>query len=285
MTLLDTLIEKHKMQQHAAAIRSLARPCIRIETHRTPRKELSAWETRFGGIPYVPIGTAWPTWETKSLLPFWRTKQLLHLATINCADAAACDVEGVLPREGLLQFWYAENQPWGDLKDRGGYRVDYIAPGTELELARPPKKLEVFECCRAEFVQGISLPNSEWVDEYAAEHKELAELDGYHEIEMGILVGGEHQMLGHASPVQHPMELECEMVSNGVYYDGAPDFKDRRKAFESGARDWRILLELDTDHEGPGWMWGDMGVVYYWIKQDDLFARDFSKGWGVMQCS
>lgn len=286
MNLLDTLIEKHKMQQHAAAIRSLARPCIRIHAERTPQEQLSAWNSRFGGIPYVPKGSVWPTWETQSFWPFGRTKKLLHLATINCADTSACDIEGVLPREGLLQFWYAENQPWGfDPKDRGGYRVDYIMPGTKLELAQPPGKLEIFESCRVKVVQEPSLPNTEWISEFAAEYNEFAELDGYQELEIEMQSGGPHQMLGYASPVQMPMELECEMVSNGVYCGGSAVYRDRRKEFESGARDWRILLELETDFDGPGWMWGDLGKVFYWIKRDALAAREFEKCWGIMQCS
>ncbi len=283
MTLLDTLIEKHKMQQHAAAIRSLARPCIRIHAERTPQEQLSAWESRFGGIPYVPKGTVWPTWETQSFWPFGRTKKLLHLATINCAEAAACDVEGSLPREGLLQFWYAENQPAGyDPKDRGGFRVDYIGSRTELELAQPPRKTTIFECCSAEFMEGVSLPNWEWIEEHAAEHKELPKLDGYEEIENEIQVGGRHQMLGHANLFQGPMELQCQLVSNGMNCGDGSGYKDpRRKELESGALDWRVLLELDTDFNGPGWMWGDLGTLYYWIKKDALAARQFEKSWAI----
>lgn len=185
-----------------------------------------------------------------------------------------------------MQFWYAENQPWGyDPKDRGGYRVDYIAPGTELELAQPPRKLEVFECCRVEFMQGTSLPNGEWISEFAAAHRDLGELEGYEAIRIDLLVGGMHQMLGHASLVQGPMELECEMVSNGVFCGNATAYKDCRKEFASGALEWRVLLELETDHGGPGWMWGDMGIAYCWIKRDALAAREFEKCWGILQCS
>ena len=35
-----------------------------------------------------------------------------------------------------------------------------------------------------------------------------------------------------------------------------------------------LLLQLDTDDD-TGWMWGDMGMIYFWIAPQELDARNF----------
>lgn len=53
---------------------------------------------------------------------------------------------------------------------------------------------------------------------------------------------------------------------------------------EKGAEDWQLLLQIDSDEENLGAMWGDCGRVYFWIRQQDLQKRDFSNVWLVLQC-
>ncbi len=43
------------------------------------------------------------------------------------------------------------------------------------------------------------------------------------------------------------------------------------------------MLQVDSDDEA-GMMWGDAGMLYYWIRDDDLAARRFDRAWCVMQC-
>jgi uncharacterized protein YwqG len=31
-------------------------------------------------------------------------------------------------------------------------------------------------------------------------------------------------------------------------------------------------------------MWGDVGRLYYWIKHDDLVARNWDLTWLILQC-
>jgi Domain of unknown function (DUF1963) len=58
---------------------------------------------------------------------------------------------------------------------------------------------------------------------------------------------------------------------------------DERRAFERAARDsWQLLLQVDSD-DAAGMMWVDSGMLYYWIRKDDLAARRFERVWCVMQ--
>jgi uncharacterized protein YwqG len=94
-----------------------------------------------------------------------------------------------------------------------------------------------------------------------------------------------HRLLGHPQLIHNPMELECQLASNGVYCGDAGGYQsDRAKILEQGAANWRLLLQIDTDEEGPGWMWGDVGRVYFWIKNQDLRRLRFADAWLIFQC-
>ena len=43
-------------------------------------------------------------------------------------------------------------------------------------------------------------------------------------------------------------------------------------------------MQIDTNEEGPGWMWGDVGRIYFWIKQKDLASLRFQDAWLIFQC-
>ena len=51
-----------------------------------------------------------------------------------------------------------------------------------------------------------------------------------------------------------------------------------------GAADWRLLLQLDSD-DGVDFMWGDAGVLYFWIREADARAMRFDRVWLVLQCA
>jgi uncharacterized protein YwqG len=91
-----------------------------------------------------------------------------------------------------------------------------------------------------------------------------------------------HQMFGHANPVQNEMELECDFLRRGE----KPRWDLPTERNIAAARDWVLLLQLDTDDgkTGPGWMWGDAGMVYFWIHREDLAARAFDRAIAIEQC-
>jgi uncharacterized protein YwqG len=89
-------------------------------------------------------------------------------------------------------------------------------------------------------------------------------------------------MFGYSSPVQNEMELECDFLrrKQDVQWNSPPD------RFISATHDWILLLQVDTDdyQEGPGWMWGDAGMMYFWIHRDDLVGLTFDKVICIEQC-
>jgi uncharacterized protein YwqG len=79
-----------------------------------------------------------------------------------------------------------------------------------------------------------------------------------------------HQLDGAPAEVQDHPFLECEQ-------------NDRETSADDGL--WRLLLQVDTDEHGPGWSWGDSGRLYFCMRENDLAAGRFDRGWCVNQSS
>ncbi|NNJ25645.1 hypothetical protein LzC2_17180 [Planctomycetes bacterium LzC2] len=53
-----------------------------------------------------------------------------------------------------------------------------------------------------------------------------------------------------------------------------------------------LLLQLASDFgddsdpadQGFEMMWGDLGMLYWWIRREDLAARRFDRVWMTLQC-
>jgi len=115
-------------------------------------------------------------------------------------------------------------------------------------------------------------------DEEADEYCEEAE-GRYGDLEM-------HQVGGYPLPIQQAnMDLECQLVANGIYTGNAKGWKNPRiKELEPGAKDWRLLFQLDSD-EDLDFIWGDCGILYFWIREQDARAGNFDDVWMILQCA
>jgi uncharacterized protein YwqG len=94
-----------------------------------------------------------------------------------------------------------------------------------------------------------------------------------------------HLLFGSPMEIQNPMEEMCHLCFHGfddLQYD--IDSDPEVASLKDGIKDWQLLLQLDCD-EDLAWEWGDGGMLYFWIRKQDLEDRDFSKVWCEMQCS
>jgi uncharacterized protein YwqG len=64
--------------------------------------------------------------------------------------------------------------------------------------------------------------------------------------------------------------------------DGKGYHDPQAAELRSSAADWALLLQIDTDSE-LGWMWGDAGTIYYWIRRQDLASGTFERTWMMLQ--
>lgn len=229
----------------------------------------------FGGAPALPRGVAWPAKGGKPLA---------FLACLDLASLAKAAEVPWLPSSGRLSFFYdLENQPWGfDPKDRGGWAVIFT---DEQPAPSAPPAADALPRHGMGFREIATYPSWERPEVSAlgltdAEAETLIDLSG-------SAYGGlpRHQVGGFPSTVQGDgMELECQLVANGLYCGDATGYNSpEAEALRGGAGDWRLLLQFDSDDD-LGVMWGDVGVLYFWIKESDARARRFENCWLVLQC-
>jgi uncharacterized protein YwqG len=268
------------LSTHVRAILELARPSVRIDARRCPHHALELGASRFGGSPDLPVDFAWPRYQGRPLA---------FLAQFNLSDLPGSS-DSQLPQTGFLVVFYeTESMKWGfDPADRGCSQVAFLdVAAAELKRTSPPQAsppVETFHPCALSFAPQIDLPslddiicdqlNDELVDEQGAAYVDVAS---------GLHAETYHHLLGHAQIIQNDMRVECELASNGVDV-GTPDGYARGESMRAGASDWELLLQIDTDEEGPGWMWGDVGRLYLWLRTEDLVARRFEMAWLVLQC-
>lgn len=255
---------------------------IRLTATKAAEKDLGPGSSKMGGTPDLPKGVAWPQ---RNGIP------MALLAQLRLQDVAPYDLQGRLPKSGMLYFFYeASGQAWGfDPKDRGCCAVIYRDDNSDtLRPATPPAGLPQecrFRACRVNFHNEITMPSadSKEFDPKLSENERelLAELAD----RIGSGERTAHRMFGYPDEIQDDMKLECQLASNGVDVGNARGYSDaRRAALEKGADDWQLLLQIDSDAGNLGTMWGDAGRVYFWIRQQDLKKRDFSNVWLILQC-
>lgn len=241
--------------------------------------------SKLGGLPLLPSGFEWPRSQARPLD---------FLLQIDCVEVAPIDGQGMLPMSGLLTFFYdLENQPWGfDPRQLDGFRVMLIDDSDLVSTPLPGPELLPHELM-LQFGPGLTLPHigsRDYARFEAEAHLRDEEWDKYfdflpaYELQCYPPESGRHRMLGHSANVQGDMQLEAQLVTNGLYCGNATGWKDpRAKLLEPGAGDWLLLLQLDSD-DRQDLMWGDMGMLYFWIRQNDLKAQRFDKTWMTLQC-
>lgn len=285
--LLDELkmtVEGCGLLDQWSTIEAAARPAIALVPIALDMNNNAKAQSRLGGLPDVPAGFVWPVDEHGPLK---------FVAQINLQNLPRFD-GSYLPERGLLSFFY-NDQVWGfDPKDRDGFKVYYFDGDTAaLSPAAVPvnkgksgifgmftkkEELQLYKMCPLSGRVLLTLP----VDGLGPGYGD-ALYDNYCSLTEHI--GGHHRMFGYAEPVQNEMEYECELVTNGLYCGDATGYNDpRAESLKASSHHWRLLLQIDSDTDNSDMMWGDVGRLYFWIKEQDLKERRFDNCWMIMQC-
>ncbi|MBA3869080.1 MAG: DUF1963 domain-containing protein [Anaerolineae bacterium] len=265
-----------RIQPHLEALMTNS---IRVTSTASSEKALSVGTSKIGGAPDLPEAVVWPVMGDVPLA---------FVAQFDLSAVATFDVNKLLPVSGLLSFFFDANQQvyGSDPSDRTGWKVIYsTADKASLKRRAFPDKLPKeaqFTPCAVTFSNEVTLPQRpnlldktlDWNDKerYAysdfiaafpseADHKTL-----------------HHRLLGYSDDLQDDMHLQVQLVSHGFKDDQSPE----AKAMVSGAVDWRLLFQLDSDFNAH-MQWASTGLLYYWITKQDLQAKNFDKVWCVLQ--
>lgn len=247
--------------------------------------------SKLGGDPWLPRDFTWPVFaDTRDGV----TRPLSFLCQINLADVKPWDAGGVLPDRGMLYFFYeGESFRWGfDPSDRGCARVFYFEDTEDFVPYQWPEGIdemyvvpEMALCFRAR----PSFPSYEELECHADIDCDWDDYDALLE-EMGADLDAEdHKLLGYADLIQGEMLTECERVCRGLSCGTPEDYRSTPQAVKdsirAAAKDWTLLLQLSTlEKDGWEWMWGDCGMLYFYIRRQDLAAKRFENCWFSLQC-
>jgi uncharacterized protein YwqG len=274
---LASALVEHHVPDFRDQLDPLLKTSVRITATRLPYDGANL-KSKFAGSPLLPGKIPWPTLGPRQV-------PLRFIAQLHLADLPSL-TSIPLPLDGLLLFFYADSTG-GSFNpiSIGSERVIYLPqdqiPQTPSEP--PPQKLPYINSS-LDFASEWTLPSDP--HEYGIDiprHSSKA----YSQLLQDLY--GEsptiHRLGGHSQPIQYDMRLEAQLATNGISAGDASKYDDaRRIALQEGVADWQLLLQIDTDEDGPGWMWGDVGRLYFWARRQDLAQRNFDKVWCCEQC-
>lgn len=257
-------------------IDALTKDSIRLTNANEPTNSF------FGGLPSSSTKLDWPRNGEQPLC---------FIGQLDLAEINGTNLVDFLPSEGRLFFFYdTQEWPWGfDPKDQGGWAVLYENESGELTTIHPPKDLsDEHKVPNVKFLKADkfkSYPDLQRID-YEEANLNGDDDDNYYDF-VDALFDGEprHQMSGYPSPIQNDdMEEQCQLASGGVYCGNADGYRSElANQLRAAPNDWSLLLQFDSDDD-IGAMWGDSGMLYFWIRQEHARQLKFDESWLILQC-
>lgn len=220
--------------------------------------------TKLGGKPYVKDASfQWPHIDNEPL-PFIAQLDLSELAVTSNIDW--------LPTTGILLFFYdIETMPSGlEANDNELWKVIYFEQSnTESDFPANLIKEFQFESIYLKAIKIEQLP-SQHRNKIINLNLSVSQKEAYDELcDREIGDQPSHQISGFPDCIQDDdMELTCQQLTQNK---------------DSTINDWRLLLQLDTD-ENAEMIWGDCGILYFWIREQDAKNYAFDKVRLILQC-
>lgn len=236
----------------------MARPTLLL----TPTKQPSF--SKMGGLPELPADLAWPSIDRRALS---------FLAQIDLDQARAAGGPDWLPKDGRLYAFYDD--------PRLGFPDLVRVIHSREPAGEPPPypaglspKLRFTER-RVAFLRLSSIPSLDWLGVDVRELDDDVDLDELADLPNEPF-GDElqHRIGGYPSEIQEEqMALTCERIRRGraPYEDEEPT-----PTMQRASKAWRLLLQIDSD-PGLKMNWGDGGMLYVFIREQDARKGDFSR--------
>jgi len=260
-------------------IQKMIQESIRLRAYPADEKDLPIGVSKLGGAPDLPPEIQWPE---------WKSNPMSFIAQIRLDAIAIYPPASLLPKNGLLSFFYdSQQETYGDNPDdRGGWQVFYIT-GDMRNWKRAPFPTALaeeaqFSPCSLTFTPEFTLPSSPSQILGSIDWSQ-AEINGYENFLTGFPTPADHstihyRMFGHPNQIQDDMQLQSALFANNI-----PGVDDPRAAAQVARKaDWNLLLQVDSDFHAK-MKWSTSGMIYYWIDNQALQQNDFDKTWLVLQ--
>jgi len=263
---------------------SMAKRSVRFIMNKSSDEEIPVGASKIGGCPDLPPNQSFPK---------WKGVPLSFLAQINLADISIFNTASELPSSGIISFFYSATQEtWGyDPKHKGSWQVFYFSDLKKLQRTKFPHDLPDeghYLANTISFFEEWTLPPfrssiRESLEFTPEERKEYINFE--HLLEKQDQNKMKNRIWGHPDAIQGDMQLQCQLVTNGIYCgDAKAREHPRYNELEPGSKDWELILQLDSEEDNARMCWGDVGRVYFWIHKTALANREFEKTWFQLQC-
>lgn len=237
------------------------RPFIKVLPQQA--SETTWWQSKIGGLPYLPKGVEFPT--------TLEGKELFFLAQINFAETTGLDP---FPSQGILQFYIDDDEWFGadPIHPASGYnfRVLFFE-----KIEEEKKQLE----CDFTWLRGYGELPIEPEISYPLKFElqnEAVPLSDFHFVQLL----GEDFFVPYGERQWDIMDAYSKLNNTGGHKLGGYAFftqqDPRYRIGDTIGSEWELLFQLDSDPKITC-MWGDMGVGNFFIKKEDLEQRNFSK--------
>jgi uncharacterized protein YwqG len=230
----------------------------RMAAFEAAMEQLAIGASRFGGVPDLPPGVAWPE---RDGVP------MELIAQIRLADVAAAGGDARLPARGSLLFFYNSQWSSSDMEREAPCCAVVFHDGPDDALVRtPPLRVE-------------------WKSEFADVTQFAPFLHGVASLALEPTVS----VPGGVSPfITAPLDgfwqdftAEHHAALSGQdepYHEnfllGYVDEQDYVDAHANGTND-QLLLQVDSE-DAAQLQFGDCNKLFFLLTKDELAARDFS---------
>ena len=244
---IEVLIDKYGLTHLKEELINTVFPCVKV----VPKQEetVAIGSSKMGGIPDLPCACEYP---------MHKGSPLQFIAQFNLNDLQNIGMNHALPKTGMLYFFTVGNYFEEDVNPTGAGRVLYYDVPVE-QLRRADELQTNYNQCAITFELTYKLPELFIEDEADSDRflQLLEELipDNY----------DNHQMFGEPFSVQDEVLYET-----GQYMDIDP-------------QQMTLLFQIDSDTKNCNMMWGDLGMLYFCIGNEDLKNRRFENSCCVLQ--
>lgn len=262
------------------------------------KEKLPKGTSKIGGKPDLPKDFQWFYYKGENYKKIVENRPLSFLMQINCEEVHKYDKESLLPKKGMLYFFYELfTMTWGfSPQDRGSAKVFYYdGEIEELVPADFPEDMEE-DCIIPESKINFESMNDypiDFLDYYdpddSDEEMDRKEKEFEKELEELGYKADTTKLLGHPELIQEEYWEECEGVARkNIYYGSAPikyGSDEVKKSIKENAKDWILLMQMNELEIGDyGLYFGDSGKIYFNIRKEDLKNKNFDNIWLILQC-
>jgi uncharacterized protein YwqG len=243
-------------------IEATIKPFIKIKAESG--NNLRLWQSKFGGLPYFPKGFQYPL-DSKG-------QAMFLLAQINFGETPKLNP---LPEKGILQFYISGGS------DVYGACFESPAKQDDFKVLYFPEVAEDEEQLVTDF-DFLSTPDLLPIEKqssltFSLEHSPLSVYD--YQFESKILNLNPKSKYELYERYQKVYEEYGKLFrSEGHKLGGYPYFtqNDPREFDAYLGEKYILLFQMDTDDEA-GIMWGDCGVANFFIAEQDLEHKNYSR--------